>query len=131
MPVNLCVFFYIHTNKIGKNQISSSATLFPFLCALTFFMYFSPEVLKSEPYGEKADVWAAGCILYQMATLSPPFCSTNMLSLATKVGPKAQKGPLKLTATPCSLQNPCDLWSCQAEASISWFPTQASLFSLI
>ncbi|VTJ87018.1 Hypothetical predicted protein, partial [Marmota monax] len=44
-----------------------------------------PEVLKSEPYGEKADVWAAGCILYQMATLSPPFCSTNMLSLATKI----------------------------------------------
>ncbi|KAK2489420.1 hypothetical protein MC885_017198, partial [Smutsia gigantea] len=45
----------------------------------------SPEVLKSEPYGEKADVWAAGCILYQMATLHPPFYSTNMLSLATKI----------------------------------------------
>uniref|UniRef100_Q6ZWH5-7 Isoform 7 of Serine/threonine-protein kinase Nek10 n=1 Tax=Homo sapiens TaxID=9606 RepID=Q6ZWH5-7 len=44
-----------------------------------------PEVLKSEPYGEKADVWAVGCILYQMATLSPPFYSTNMLSLATKI----------------------------------------------
>ncbi|XP_052590036.1 serine/threonine-protein kinase Nek10 isoform X3 [Peromyscus californicus insignis] len=48
-------------------------------------LYSCPEVLKSEPYGEKADVWAAGCILYQMATLSPPFCSTNMLSLATKI----------------------------------------------
>lgn len=45
----------------------------------------SPEVVKSEPYGEKADVWAAGCILYQMATLNPPFYSTNMLSLATKI----------------------------------------------
>ncbi|XP_044534815.1 serine/threonine-protein kinase Nek10 [Gracilinanus agilis] len=44
-----------------------------------------PEVLKSEPYGEKADIWAAGCILYQMATLNPPFYSTNMLSLATKI----------------------------------------------
>nr|XP_019600857.1 PREDICTED: serine/threonine-protein kinase Nek10 isoform X6 [Rhinolophus sinicus] len=48
-------------------------------------LYSCPEVLKSEPYGEKADVWAAGCILYQMATLNPPFCSTNMLSLATKI----------------------------------------------
>ncbi|XP_029419382.1 serine/threonine-protein kinase Nek10 isoform X3 [Nannospalax galili] len=48
-------------------------------------LYSCPEVLKSEPYGEKADVWAAGCILYQMATLSPPFYSTNMLSLATKI----------------------------------------------
>ncbi|XP_072796992.1 serine/threonine-protein kinase Nek10 isoform X1 [Vicugna pacos] len=48
-------------------------------------LYSCPEVLKSEPYGEKVDVWAAGCILYQMATLSPPFYSTNMLSLATKI----------------------------------------------
>ncbi|XP_050747615.1 serine/threonine-protein kinase Nek10 isoform X2 [Gymnogyps californianus] len=48
-------------------------------------LYSCPEVVKSEPYGEKADVWAAGCILYQMATLNPPFYSTNMLSLATKI----------------------------------------------
>ncbi|XP_064362225.1 serine/threonine-protein kinase Nek10 isoform X2 [Dromaius novaehollandiae] len=48
-------------------------------------LYSCPEVVKSEPYGEKADVWAAGCILYEMATLSPPFYSTNMLSLATKI----------------------------------------------
>ncbi|XP_033068736.1 serine/threonine-protein kinase Nek10 isoform X12 [Trachypithecus francoisi] len=48
-------------------------------------LYSCPEVLKSEPYGEKADVWAAGCILYQMATLNPPFYSTNMLSLAIKI----------------------------------------------
>uniref|UniRef100_A0A8C2VRX1 Serine/threonine-protein kinase Nek10 n=1 Tax=Chinchilla lanigera TaxID=34839 RepID=A0A8C2VRX1_CHILA len=48
-------------------------------------LYSCPEVLKSEPYGEKADVWAAGCILYQMATLRLPFYSTNMLSLATKI----------------------------------------------
>ncbi|NWQ74970.1 NEK10 kinase, partial [Columbina picui] len=48
-------------------------------------LYSCPEVVKSEPYGEKADVWAAGCILYQMATLNSPFYSTNMLSLATKI----------------------------------------------
>lgn len=45
----------------------------------------SPEVVKNEPYGEKADVWALGCILYQMAALQPPFYSSNMLSLANKV----------------------------------------------
>ncbi|XP_068092283.1 serine/threonine-protein kinase Nek10 isoform X2 [Hyperolius riggenbachi] len=48
-------------------------------------LYSCPEVVKSEPYGEKADVWAVGCILYQMAMLNPPFHSTNMLSLATKI----------------------------------------------
>ncbi|KAL0984816.1 hypothetical protein UPYG_G00147330 [Umbra pygmaea] len=48
-------------------------------------LYSCPEIVKSEPYGEKADVWAIGCILYQMATLQPPFYSSNMLSLATKI----------------------------------------------
>uniref|UniRef100_A0A8C2WH82 Protein kinase domain-containing protein n=1 Tax=Cyclopterus lumpus TaxID=8103 RepID=A0A8C2WH82_CYCLU len=45
----------------------------------------SPEVVKNEPYGEKADVWALGCILYQMAALQPPFNSSNMLTLASKI----------------------------------------------
>ncbi|XP_048580078.1 serine/threonine-protein kinase Nek10 isoform X2 [Nematostella vectensis] len=48
-------------------------------------LYSCPEVVQSQPYGEKADVWAAGCILYQMATLQPPFYSSNMLALATKI----------------------------------------------
>ncbi|CAJ1062953.1 serine/threonine-protein kinase Nek10 [Xyrichtys novacula] len=48
-------------------------------------LYSCPEVVKSEPYGEKADVWALGCILYQMAALQPPFYSSNMLSLANKI----------------------------------------------
>ncbi|XP_057195516.1 serine/threonine-protein kinase Nek10 isoform X1 [Triplophysa rosa] len=48
-------------------------------------LYCCPEIVKNEPYGEKADVWATGCILYQMVTLAPPFYSANMLSLATKI----------------------------------------------
>ncbi|CAL9706383.1 unnamed protein product [Knipowitschia caucasica] len=48
-------------------------------------LYSCPEVVKSEPYGEKADLWALGCVLYQMVTLQPPFYSANMLSLANKI----------------------------------------------
>uniref|UniRef100_A0A8C5T097 Protein kinase domain-containing protein n=1 Tax=Malurus cyaneus samueli TaxID=2593467 RepID=A0A8C5T097_9PASS len=44
-----------------------------------------PGVVKIEPYGEKADAWAAGFILYQMVTLNPSFYSTNVLCLATKI----------------------------------------------
>uniref|UniRef100_A0A3P8UEC1 NIMA related kinase 10 n=1 Tax=Amphiprion percula TaxID=161767 RepID=A0A3P8UEC1_AMPPE len=53
--------------------------------ACVFVCVVSPEVVKNEPYGEKADIWALGCILYQMATLQPPFYSSNMLSLASKI----------------------------------------------
>ena len=52
---------------------------------LSVVFVHSPEVVQGHPYGEKADVWAAGCILYQMSALKPPFYSTNMLALAKKV----------------------------------------------
>lgn len=28
--------------------------------------YCSPEIFKGEPYNQKTDVWALGCILYEM-----------------------------------------------------------------
>eukprot|EP00118_Oscarella_pearsei_P005306 m.24293 g.24293 ORF g.24293 m.24293 type:complete len:1244 (+) comp28597_c0_seq1:262-3993(+) len=48
-------------------------------------LYHCPELIQGMPYGEKADIWAAGCILYQMATLEPPFICPNVLSLATRI----------------------------------------------
>ncbi|XP_061441955.1 serine/threonine-protein kinase Nek10 isoform X4 [Rhineura floridana] len=74
---------YIYSTDFGlakQKQENSKLT-----SVVGTILYSCPEVVKSEPYGEKADVWAAGCVLYQMATLSPPFYSTNMLSLATKI----------------------------------------------
>ena len=45
----------------------------------------SPELVQNQAYTEKADVWAAGCLLYQMATLCHPFHSPNLLQLAQQV----------------------------------------------
>lgn len=45
----------------------------------------SPELVQDQPYGEKADIWAVGCILYQMCALSPPFPNSNMLALVNKI----------------------------------------------
>lgn len=33
----------------------------------------SPEVIKGEKYGQKADIWAIGCTLYEMVMLRRPF----------------------------------------------------------
>lgn len=45
-------------------------------------LYSCPELIQNQPYCDKVDVWALGCILYQMATLQPPFFSSNIIALA-------------------------------------------------
>ena len=45
----------------------------------------SPEQINQEEYNEKSDIWALGCIVYEMASLNPPFTADNQLALALKV----------------------------------------------
>ncbi|XP_063694825.1 serine/threonine-protein kinase Nek10-like [Bolinopsis microptera] len=45
-------------------------------------LYSCPELVKNEPYSNKADVWAIGCLLYQMCTLTHPFYRDGMSTLA-------------------------------------------------
>ena len=35
--------------------------------------YMSPELIKEIEYDEKIDIWSMGCIIYEMAALTPPF----------------------------------------------------------
>ena len=46
--------------------------------------YVSPELWKNKPYNAKSDVWALGCLLYEMVMGKPPFESANMRGLAKK-----------------------------------------------
>ncbi|XP_044732727.1 serine/threonine-protein kinase Nek8 [Chrysoperla carnea] len=47
--------------------------------------YLSPEMCAGEEYNEKSDVWALGCILYEMITLKKPFQATNLTALVKKI----------------------------------------------
>jgi NIMA (never in mitosis gene a)-related kinase len=47
--------------------------------------YMSPEVCQSKPYDYKSDVWALGCILYELATLKHAFNAENLLGLVFKI----------------------------------------------
>ncbi|EDQ86523.1 uncharacterized protein MONBRDRAFT_38400 [Monosiga brevicollis MX1] len=47
--------------------------------------YSCPEIVTGAPYGAKSDIWSLGCIFYQLATLEPPFNTTNMLALAKRI----------------------------------------------
>jgi len=47
--------------------------------------YMSPEQIQNTSYNEKSDIWSLGCIVYEMAMLSPPFKASNYLHLAEKI----------------------------------------------
>ena len=36
-------------------------------------IFMGPEMFRQVPYGHKADIWALGCILYEMMALTEPF----------------------------------------------------------
>ncbi|PRW58940.1 serine threonine- kinase Nek1 isoform X5 [Chlorella sorokiniana] len=47
--------------------------------------YFAPELVEDKPYSKKADVWAAGCVLYELATLQRPFRGSSVSAIAVKI----------------------------------------------
>ena len=41
--------------------------------------YLSPEVWENRPYNNKSDIWALGCVLYEMTTLKHAFEAGNQM----------------------------------------------------
>lgn len=48
-------------------------------------LYMAPEIVKDQPYDHTADLWALGCILYELYTGTPPFYSNNILQLISLI----------------------------------------------
>lgn len=47
--------------------------------------YISPEICEGKSYNDKSDIWALGCILYEMATRQRTFEGTNLPALVHKI----------------------------------------------
>ncbi|CAE8708421.1 unnamed protein product, partial [Polarella glacialis] len=47
--------------------------------------YLSPEICMERPYSFSSDIWALGCVLYEMAALRVPFDATSLQSLVQKI----------------------------------------------
>ena len=48
-------------------------------------LYSSPEVMENDIITYKSDIWALGCIIYEMIKLKPPFTGDNPLTIAKNV----------------------------------------------
>ena len=48
-------------------------------------LYSSPEVMENDIITYKSDIWALGCIIYEMIKLRPPFNGDNPLTIAKNV----------------------------------------------
>lgn len=47
--------------------------------------YMSPELFKNKPYSYKSDVWALGCVMYEMCNLRHAFDAQSINGLAVKI----------------------------------------------
>ena len=47
--------------------------------------YLSPEICEEKPYNDKSDVWALGCILYELCTFKHPFEARSQGALILKI----------------------------------------------
>ncbi|XP_048735252.1 serine/threonine-protein kinase Nek9-like isoform X2 [Ostrea edulis] len=48
-------------------------------------LYMAPEIVKGDSYDHKVDMWALGCVLYELLTLKKTFQATNQLRLAYEI----------------------------------------------
>lgn len=70
--------------------------------------YLSPEICMEKPYSFSSDIWALGCILYEMCVLRVPFDAQSLQALVQKI----TRGPAPLLPTSFSQelrQLCCDL----------------------
>ena len=60
-------------------------------------LYMSPELVEDRPYDHNADLWALGCILYEVFTGYPPFYTNNLYQLVDMIVKGQVKWPKNMS----------------------------------
>ena len=72
--------------KIGDLNVSRLLPSTNFASTQTGTPYYAaPEIWSQEPYDRRCDAWSFGCLLYEAASLSPPFLAETAKELHAKV----------------------------------------------
>jgi serine/threonine protein kinase len=74
----------IKLGDFGLSRIMGKESIYAYTNVGTPY-YMSPEQISEQKYDEKSDIWSTGCILYEVASLRPPFEASNQMALAVKI----------------------------------------------
>ncbi|XP_009980405.1 PREDICTED: serine/threonine-protein kinase Nek1 [Tauraco erythrolophus] len=74
----------IQLGDFGIARVLNSTAELARTCTGTPY-YLSPEICQNRPYNNKSDIWALGCVLYEMCTLKHAFEAGNMKNLVLKI----------------------------------------------
>jgi NIMA (never in mitosis gene a)-related kinase len=73
--------------KIGdfgiSKELGTTSDMAKTSCGTPYFM--SPEVVRGELYNDKSDMWALGCVLYELSTFRKPFDSNTVAGLYEQI----------------------------------------------
>ncbi|PWN33078.1 kinase-like protein, partial [Meira miltonrushii] len=74
------------TVKIGDFGLSKEVAAHSFACTYVGTPYYmSPELAAGAHYDVKSDIWALGCVAYELCGLRPPFDATTQAELTRKI----------------------------------------------
>ena len=78
---NKCKIGDLNTGKVIKNNINKNKGNYQ----IGTPYYFSPEIWNNGEVSYKSDIWALGCIIYEMCSLKMPFKGKNMMELKDNI----------------------------------------------
>lgn len=93
---------------LGVARVLSEGTNFASTLIGTPY-YLSPELCENLAYNDRSDVWAYGCVLFEMCTLRHPFEARNQAALLVKIlsGRRDVPIPVQYSGGLCSIIDGC------------------------
>jgi len=55
--------------------------------------WMAPEVIRGEPYDEKADIWSLGCLMYELLTGAPFYRHYDPIKAAFRMATRGAPAP--------------------------------------